>query len=293
MCASGTSARRRVERRWTPTEARGVTASGLVLAFEGGTDPGQHPDFSATGAPITFGFLSRQLDVTQRQRLHDHRTDRRLDRAGEPTPARPESPTASILVVAGPGRATPARARRRRSGATTGTRARTTGAAPAPASHPAVVCDDGDPCDRRDACPKGARRLRCRATTAESPARSTCAQGNVRPRHRLHRRRGHDRRAPRSCKRRRATPTASPRPRGESSGRRWRRHASKLAAADEATKARASRRKLLGRADHLVDVAKTLVAKAQSHDLITAECAAVVVGFLDDLAMCVDELPHG
>ena len=158
--------------------------------------------------------------------------------------------------------------------------------------HPAVVCDDGDPCTTDACAPQGCTSapLSCDddvACTVDVCTGGTCAhatgftdvEATIDALLALLQ-------APpcnadgiaAAARRKLAKKVAQAR--------------KKLAAADEATKARLVT-KLLGRADRLVDVAKTLVGKAQSHDLITAECAAVVVGFLDDLAMCVDELPHG
>jgi hypothetical protein len=60
----------------------------------------------------------------------------------------------------------------------------------------------------------------------------------------------------------------------------------RVAKADDATKAAAITR-LLGKADHLLDVAQDLLATAVGRGLISAECAATLQGFLDELRVCV------
>jgi hypothetical protein len=44
---------------WTAKKISGVTATQFALVFEGGEDVNVHPDFSASGAPIEFGFMRR------------------------------------------------------------------------------------------------------------------------------------------------------------------------------------------------------------------------------------------
>jgi hypothetical protein len=60
----------------------------------------------------------------------------------------------------------------------------------------------------------------------------------------------------------------------------------RVAKADDATKAAATA-KLLGKADHLLDVADGLLTTAVGRDLLSAECAATLRGFLDELRVCV------
>jgi hypothetical protein len=42
---------------WAPKQDLGVPASAFVRIFDGGFDSGSHPDFSAAGGPIEFGFF--------------------------------------------------------------------------------------------------------------------------------------------------------------------------------------------------------------------------------------------
>ena len=60
----------------------------------------------------------------------------------------------------------------------------------------------------------------------------------------------------------------------------------RVAKADDASKA-AAIAKLLGKADHLLDVAQDLLATAVGRGLLSAECAATLQGFLDELRVCV------
>lgn len=60
----------------------------------------------------------------------------------------------------------------------------------------------------------------------------------------------------------------------------------RVAKADDASKA-AAIAKLLGKADHLLDVAQSLLATAVGNGLLSAECAATLQGFLDELRVCV------
>jgi hypothetical protein len=60
----------------------------------------------------------------------------------------------------------------------------------------------------------------------------------------------------------------------------------RVAKADDATKAAAVAR-LLGKADHLLDVASAFLPIAVGRGLLSAECAATLQGFLDELRVCV------
>jgi hypothetical protein len=60
----------------------------------------------------------------------------------------------------------------------------------------------------------------------------------------------------------------------------------RVARADDATKAAAVAR-LLGKADHLLDVASDFLPIAVGRSLLSAECAATLQGFLDELRVCV------
>ena len=42
---------------WTPKQNLGIPASGFVRIVDGGFDTGSHPDFSASGGAIEFGFM--------------------------------------------------------------------------------------------------------------------------------------------------------------------------------------------------------------------------------------------
>jgi hypothetical protein len=64
----------------------------------------------------------------------------------------------------------------------------------------------------------------------------------------------------------------------------------KLGLADTATRARLVG-KLVRNADHLLDAANALVARAQSGGVITGECAATLTAFLASLGTCVAGLP--
>ena len=275
---------------WTPKERIGIAASSFVRIMNGGFDGSAHPDFSASGAPIEFGFMRANSTSPgaigyEMIALIDNwtvliNTPCQFD----PDCVYPDG-CFTGTCVAGVCKATVQ--------ACDDGDACTIDACDDGACTPTpLTCDDGDPCTT-DACTAGAcvgTPIDCddgRECTADACTGGTCSSvitfDTVRA----------------------AIDTLlvlieAPPCAGDGIAERTRKKLTKklpkarekLALADDAVKEKLLAR-LVGSADHLLDLALKGVGKAVDKGKMTPECGGVVQSYLTDLATtCADALPR-
>jgi hypothetical protein len=275
---------------WTPKQNLGVPASGFVRIFDGGFDNAAHPDFSAAGGVIEFGFMrsnstSPGANGYETAALIDNWTV--LVNTPCVLDADCEYPDGCFTgaCVAGVCKGT-------LQACDDGDACTIDTCADGACTTSPVPCDDGDPCTI-DACTAGAcmaTPIDCKdglACTADVCTGGTCVNAITFD-----------------------TVGAaidallalmdSPPCAGEGMTAHTRKKLTKkltkardkIALADDALKEKLLVQ-LVGSADHLLDVAVKAVAKAEDKSKLTPDCGGAIESYLTDLATtCADALPR-
>jgi hypothetical protein len=273
---------------WTHKSEAGITAAELYELNDAGQLFTSHPDFSVSGAPVQFGFLransngngggaytlSGAIDNWSVRVNPICLTDQDCDDGDTcTTDTCPGGVGVCVRTPLSCGDTDPCTI----DGCTAGSCTHTPlscddgdgctddQCANTLCKHPAKACNDTNPCTI-DACTAGA----CTSTPAAPfdlvEARFTAAIDQVK------------------------TGPCADEPLVRAVARklpqRLTRARVRVAKADDATKA-AKVTRLLGKADHLLDVADKFLVTAVGRGILSAKCAATLQGFLDELRVCV------
>ena len=250
---------------WTPKESLNVPASGVVEIFDGGSNGASHPDFSASGAPLEFGFY--RADSTS-PGANGYFIVAAIDnwtvRVNTPCSTSADCVYADPCIVgecqSGACRATP-------KPCDDGDGCTSDACVAGACAFTPVVCDDGVSCTADD-CRAGA----CQATVDFASIDAALAQLLAVI----------------------ATPPCSddiPNKLRRKLEKKLKKAQKKLANADAATKAKLIDN-LIGRADSLLGLAQTILAGAQATGLVSAPCAAALSDLLTDATGCIAALPR-
>ena len=274
------------ETAWTHKSRSGITADDLYAITDAGLAFGQHPDFSASGAPIQFGFLRANSNGNGGGSYTlSGAIDNWLVRVNLPctTPAECDDSDscttdactagACVNTALDCGDGDPCTIDSCAAGACT---------------HTPLPCDDGDGCTD-DQCADtlcGSTPKSCgdaNPCTIDACTAGACTFTPAAPFDLV------EARIAALIDLVKTGPCADePLVRAVSKKllKKLAKARARVAKADDASKA-AAIAKLLGKADHLLDVAQDLLATAVGHGLLSAECAATLQTFLDELRVCV------
>jgi hypothetical protein len=273
---------------WTHKSKAGITAADLYELNDAGQLFTSHPDFSATGAPIQFGFLransngngggaytlSGAIDNWFVRVNSICLTDQDCDDGDTcTTDTCPGGVGVCVRTPLSCGDTDPCTIDGCAAGSCThtplscddGDGCTDDQCANTLCAHPAKTCDDTNPCTI-DACTAGACTFSPAAPFDLVEARIAALIDLVK------------------------TGPCAEEPLVHAVSKKLQKKLAKararVARADDATKAAAVAR-LLGKADHLLDVASSFLPIAVGRGLLSAECAATLQGFLDELRVCV------
>lgn len=278
------------DRSWSPKQELGIPASGFIRIFDGGFDGGSHPDFTTGGGPIEFGFF--RANSTSPGAI-GYETVALIDNwtvllntpcAGDGDCVYSDACFAGTCV-AGTCHATPMLCDDADGCTIDSCVAGACETAP-------VVCDDGDPCTV-DACEAGACAavpLDCEdglPCTTDVCIAGTCEHGvdsvtvgnaidgslvllDTPPCA------GDDGIAPKTRKK---------------IVKKLTKARARLALADAATKEKLVIR-LVGKAEHLLEIVSNALDKASDAGKISPTCAESIMTYVASLLTCTDTLPH-
>jgi hypothetical protein len=271
---------------WTHKSRAGITAADLYAITDAGQVFTSHPDFSASGGPIQFGFLRANSNGFGGS---SYTLSGAIDNwsvgvnAPCTTPSECDDTDACTTDDCASGACTHTRL-----DCSDGDSCTIDGCAGGTCTHETLLCDDGDGCTD-DQCSNtvcGSTPKSCADTnpcTLDGCVAGACTATPAAPFDLVEARIGDLINLVKNG------PCAEePLVRAVSKKllKKLAKARARVAAADTASKAAAITR-LLGKADHLLDVAQALLATAVDRHLLSAECAATLRGFLDELRVCV------